>query len=170
MLTVGVTGRHSEMNGELMARRVRSVRAGQGTAAERFECSQCGLAWTRPRQRGRVPQYCSDACKQAHWRSRLGSEEYNRRRREARAGNPRAAQVRKFRAVADGITGLSPLAPGRAMALLRELAGADTGDSSSPSRLYRSAATAWHPDLPDGDEKVFQLLQQAYTVARQHAP
>ncbi|MGW7283130.1 hypothetical protein ACWGIV_33655 [Streptomyces sp. NPDC054844] len=60
--------------------------------------------------------------------------------------------------------------PARALRLLRELAGADDADDSPPTRLYRSAATTWHPDLPSGDEKVFQLLQQAYTVAREHQP
>ncbi|MDP9612871.1 hypothetical protein [Streptomyces demainii] len=52
------------------------------------------------------------------------------------------------------------------MPLLRELAGVASSDQMSPSRLYKVAAVAWHPDKPDGDHKVFQLLLEAYRLAK----
>ncbi|MET8816468.1 J domain-containing protein [Streptomyces sp. NPDC004549] len=153
-----------------MARQVRSVQVRQGTEFQRLECAQCGLGWNRPRQPGRVPRFCSDACKQANWRDRLGREEYNRRRREAEARQARAWQIRIYHAEFDCITARTPLPFNRVLPILRELAGAAPSDPAPPSRLYRAAAVAWHPDKPGGDHKVFQLLQEAYRLAKLLTP
>jgi hypothetical protein len=151
-----------------VARQVRSVRAGQGVDVQRLECAQCGLGWNRPRQPGRIPRFCSDACKQANWRERVGREEYNRRRRTAQARQARARQIRRYHTEFDRITTVTPLPLGRALPLLRELAGVAPWDQTPPSRLYKAAAVTWHPDKPEGDHKVFQLLQEAYRLSTLH--
>lgn len=149
-----------------MARQVRSVQGRQGVDVQRLECAQCGLGWNRLRQPGRVPRFCSDSCKQANWRDRVGRQEYNRRRREAEARRVRAWQIRIYHAEFDRITASSPLPFSRALPLLRELAGVASWDPTPVSRLYRTAALSWHPDKPDGDHKVFQLLQEAHRMAK----
>ncbi|MEU3601553.1 J domain-containing protein [Streptomyces sp. NPDC006798] len=149
-----------------MARRVRSVQEQQGVASVRLDCARCGLSWSRPRLPGRVPRFCSDSCKQADWRDRVGHEEYNRRRREAETRRIRAARIRIFHAEFDSISASSPLPFGRALPLLRELAGVTAWDSTPVPRLYRTAALSWHPDKPGGDHKVFQLLQEAHRLAK----
>ncbi|MGW4345280.1 hypothetical protein ACWEL8_09410 [Streptomyces sp. NPDC004690] len=150
-----------------MARQVvRSVQERQGVDVQRLECAQCGLGWNRPRQPGRVPRFCSDACKQANWRDRVGRQEYNRRRREAEARRARASLIRIYHAEFDRISASSPLPLSRALPLLRELAGVAAWDTAPVSRLYRTAALSWHPDKPDGDHKVFQLLQEAHRMAK----
>jgi hypothetical protein len=153
-----------------MARQVRSVRARQGTEVQRLECAQCGLGWNRPRQPGRVPRFCSDACKQANWRDRVGREEYNRRRKEAEARRARAALIRLYHAEFARVTAKTPLPFNRVLPILRELAGVAPWDPAPPSRLYRAAAVAWHPDKPHGDHVVFQLLQEAYRLANLLTP
>ncbi|MFF5473369.1 J domain-containing protein [Streptomyces achromogenes] len=66
----------------------------------------------------------------------------------------------------DRITAVTPLPSQRALPLLCELAGTTTADPARLNRLYRAAALTWHPDKPTGDHKVFQLLQEAYRVAK----
>lgn len=153
-----------------MARQVRSVQAREGSDIQRLECGRCGLGWNRPRQSGRVPRFCSDSCKQAHWRDSVGKEEYNRRRRAAEARRIRAWKVQRFQAEFDLISATEPLAFRRALPLLRELAGANAWDQTPPARLYRTAALAWHPDKPHGDHKVFQLLQEAHRLLKYTSP
>jgi hypothetical protein len=70
----------------------------------------------------------------------------------------------------DQISKSTPLDAERVVPLLYELAGADPSQDLPVSRLYRTAAAAWHPDRPGGDYKVFQLLQEAYRMARPDAP
>ncbi|MER8073171.1 J domain-containing protein [Streptomyces sp. NPDC094034] len=151
-----------------MARQVRSVREQEGVAVQRLECAQCELSWNRPRKPGPVPRFCSDACKQANWRDRVGKQEYNRRRRESTERRARASQIRSYHAEFDRITAATPLPAGRAFPLLHELAGTirSASDPASLVRLYRTASVAWHPDKPGGDHKVFQLLQEAYRQAK----
>ena len=138
------------------ARHVRSVPAQQGVAVQRVECERCGLSWNRPRRPGRVPRYCSDACKQAAWRDRVGPEEYNRRRRRAAAELARRRDlVWRYHAEFDAITAVSPLP-----------ASIPVWNPVPPAKLYKAAALKWHPDTREGDHKIFQLLQQAYRLAK----
>ncbi|WP_329431116.1 J domain-containing protein (plasmid) [Streptosporangium sp. NBC_01495] len=115
---------------------------------------------------GRRPRFCSDACKQAAWRDRLGTEEYNRRRREADELERRRHLVRGYHAELAAITARTPLPVARVLPLLRELAGASPFDERPAVRLYMKAALRWHPDKPTGDKKVFQLLQEAHHTAK----
>ena len=149
-----------------MARQVRSRPEQDGVALQRLKCAHCGLGWNRPRQPGRVPRFCSDSCKQADWRKRVGPEELNQRRRAAEARRVRAYQLRLYHAEFERITATTPLSATRAMPLLRELADVKPWDHRPLTRLYRDAALAWHPDRPDGDKQVFQLLQEAYRLAK----
>lgn len=144
-----------------MARQVRSVRARKGVVIQRFECAWCGLAWNRPLMPGRAPCFCSDACKQASWRD-------SRRWKSVLAHRVREEQVILFHAELEQIAASTPLLLERVMPLLHELADTDPADRLPVSRLYKTAAAAWHPDRPGGDHKVFQLLQEAHRLARRH--
>lgn len=151
-----------------MARQVRSGRAPEGVIIQRLRCAWCRLAWTRAPRPGTTPRFCSNVCRQASWRAALGREEYSRRRKAAPARGTRGRQVAIFQDELERITATTPLSPGRAVPLLNELAGTDPSQDLPVSRLYRTAATIWHPDLEGGDHKVFQLLQEAHRVARAH--
>ncbi|MGY5059983.1 J domain-containing protein [Streptomyces sp. 900105755] len=144
-----------------MAAQVRSVRACEGVAVERIECAWCGLVWNRRPTKGQVPRFCSATCRQANWRDGL---------RQKRDGHrARKAQVARFHAEFDQISAHTPLKPERVVPLLYELAGVDPAVVLPVSRLYRTAAAAWHPDRSGGDYKVFQLLQEAHRLARPDA-
>lgn len=153
-----------------MARQVRSQPEQDGAVLQRLTCTNCGLGWNRRSQPGRVPSYCSDSCKQANFRTRLGSQEYNKRRRAAEARRVRAYRLIGFLDEFERISAKSPLPSWRALPLLRELAGVEAWSQTPVSRLYRDAALTWHPDRPDGDKKVFQLLQEAYRLAKHLNP
>lgn len=146
-----------------MAREERSVRAREGVSVQRCECAWCGLAWNRLPKPGPVPRFCSDACKQANWRD-------GKRGRDVRGQRVRVRSVAYFHAELERITAATPLPWERAVPLLRELAGAVEADETPIARLYKSAATTWHPDRPNGDHRVFQLLQEVFRLARKHAP
>ncbi|WP_159029527.1 hypothetical protein [Streptomyces qaidamensis] len=141
-----------------VVRQVRSVRAREGVAIQRFKCAWCGLGWNRLPKPGRAPRFCSDACKQASWREKA-----------AVARRIRDEQVALFHAEFDQITAAKPLPLTRVVPLLHGLAGSDPSHGLPVSRLYRTAAAAWHPDRPGGNHKVFQLLQEAHRLARLHA-
>ncbi|WP_331725860.1 J domain-containing protein [Streptomyces sp. NBC_00470] len=142
---------------------VRSVPAQRGRRTERIECERCGLAWNRLVAAGQRPKFCSDACKQAAWRERVGAAELSRRRRAAEEARRQRQLIEGYQEELAQLSALMPLSRWRALELLYELAG-DTGSiRDSPARLYKTAALSWHPDR-GGDHQVFQLLQEAYRV------
>jgi hypothetical protein len=145
-----------------VAAQVRSVRAREGVVVERIECAWCGLVWNRRPTRGQVPRFCSAACRQANWLDGL--------RQKRAAPLTRKEQVILFHNEFEQINKNTPLKPERVVPLLYGLAGADPSENLPVSRLYRTAAASWHPDRPGGDYKVFQLLQEAYRLARPDAP
>ncbi|GGM06137.1 hypothetical protein GCM10010129_57290 [Streptomyces fumigatiscleroticus] len=110
----------------------------------------------------REESVCSDACKQAALRDRVGRGELNRRGKEAETRRIRAERVRRYHAELHRIGALAPLPSERALPLLRELAGVAPWDQTAPARLYGAAVVAWHPDEPSGGHQVFQLLQTVY--------
>lgn len=144
-----------------MARRVRSVRSDGDAVVQHLVCAQCELEWNRVPRPGRVPRFCSDACKQAHWRAAQGSN-FHRRQAESRRRTRRARLVEDHRRLweeiqKDGKT----LSAQEAWSTLRRLAGANSGDVKT---LHRAAAAAWHPDKAGGDETVFLVVQEARRV------
>jgi len=148
-----------------MTRQVRtSVPADDST--QPLSCGLCGLGWNRPRKPGRVPRYCSDRCKQAAWRQRVGPEEYRRRERASEQRRRRAWTLAMYHREFAAVTAKNPLKTSRVMPLLRELAGATPWDPRPAVRLYKTAALQWHPDTPDGDHHVFQLLNEAHRIAK----
>ncbi|MGW3289414.1 hypothetical protein ACWDR3_32720 [Streptomyces sp. NPDC001002] len=76
--------------------------------------------------------------------------------------------IAAFHAEWEAITGTTPMAVERVVPLLNELAAANPSDGLSVARLYKTAATAWHPDRAGGDQQVFKLLQEAHRLARLH--
>lgn len=149
-----------------MPQQVRSVRAQKGVTVQRVTCAQCELSWNRPKQGGQVPRFCSDACRTASWRERVGSSELNRRRSQARARVTHEQLVRCYHEEFDMVSKETPLAPQRALVLLYELASCPPRRGTDLKDLYRKAAAVWHPDKAEGDVKVFKLLELAYRVAK----
>ncbi|MFC0843577.1 hypothetical protein ACFH04_07515 [Streptomyces noboritoensis] len=152
-----------------MARAERSV-PGMQPRVQRLVCGWCEMQWNRPRRRGPAPRWCSDACKQAAWRSRVGPEELSVRRRRAETERAKALQLTWYRAVFRSISPLHPLPTATAQSLLVELAGHAPDSTAGAKLLYRKAATRWHPDLTHGDEEVFKLLEHVYQTVQLPAP
>ena len=90
----------------------------------------------------------------------------NRRRRAAWIESQHLRTVRRYQDEFARVTASTPLHAARVLPLLRELASASPDDSRSAARLYKAAALMWHPDTSTGDKQVFQLLQEAYRVAK----
>ncbi|MFF8617174.1 J domain-containing protein [Streptomyces sp. NPDC015350] len=96
----------------------------------------------------------------------MGAEELAERRRRAEAARAERLRIERFRTVYRAIDARHPLSAITAHVLLAELAGVQGQLSSRPKALYRAAAARWHPDLENGDEEVFKLLQEVYRVVR----
>lgn len=143
-----------------------AIGAGAAVGVQRLVCGWCEMRWNRPRRRGPTPRWCSDACKQAAWRTRVGAEQFAERRRRAEAERVRRLRVAGLHALYRAIDALHPLPTAQARSLLPELAGAERHSTTGPKALYRAAAARWHPDLQDGDEEVFKLLQEAYRIVK----
>ncbi|KFZ80792.1 hypothetical protein ED92_10650 [Amycolatopsis sp. MJM2582] len=58
----------------------------------------------------------------------------------------------------------------KASQLLWELSGRDERAWSDPRRTYRRAAKRWHPDVVDGDEITFKLLDACRDVLQEKHP
>ncbi|MFF8619073.1 J domain-containing protein [Streptomyces sp. NPDC015350] len=96
----------------------------------------------------------------------MGTEELAERRRRTEAARAEQLRIKRFHVVYRAIDARHPLSAITAHVLLAELAGAQEKSSSRPKALYRAAAARWHPDLENGDEEVFKLLQEVYRVIR----
>ncbi|MCX4681371.1 J domain-containing protein [Streptomyces sp. NBC_01433] len=88
------------------------------------------------------------------------------RRRSTETERLHRRRIEQYHTVFQGISARRPLPTTTARTLLHELAGAETHVPAAPKTLYRTAAAQWHPDLEDGDEVVFMLLQEAYRVVK----
>ncbi|MFE4398676.1 hypothetical protein ACFRPV_33085 [Kitasatospora sp. NPDC056808] len=133
---------------------------------QQLTCTWCEREWNRPSKRGPTPKWCSDSCRQAAWRHRVGPEVLAKRRRRAEAEQARRWEIERYHAIFKSIGVRGPLATDTARSLLCELAAADPHTRRSARALYRTAAARWHPNLQGGDEQVFKLLQEAYRIVK----
>lgn len=146
-----------------MARHARSVPAGPDSV--RLRCRHCDLEWNQPRRRGQVPRYCSDACKQAAYRSRTDPAQARDRRRAAEAEATRRARLHNYRILAASLDSRNRLDIETAIDLVFDMAEVFDPDADvSLKTAYRRASRNWHPDLPDGNMQAFQLLQHAREI------
>ncbi len=144
-----------------MARRERSVPTGEDAPVQRLECRHCGMSWNRPPKPGRLPRFCSDACKQASWRRQARDQHAERA-----SARPRQGQRERFHAELAALSSKKPLPTPRILPLLRELAQTTASDERTAQQLYKAAVRKWHPDA-GGDAGTFTLLQLAYRRAQQ---
>uniref|UniRef100_UPI003F495A58 J domain-containing protein n=1 Tax=Amycolatopsis sp. CA-096443 TaxID=3239919 RepID=UPI003F495A58 len=114
-------------------------------------------------RRGPRPRWCSEACKQAAYRERH-RERIAAARREAYATARQRARVAWFHQRFHQIGSDRSLGVNAALELMWELAGRDDSTRLTPKQAYRRASRRWHPDVPEGDETVFKLLQAVYRV------
>ena len=159
-----------------MARNVRT--ANSRPVMERLRCAGCGFSWTRPRQGGRRPEWCSDACKQRAYRQREAERREEARRQaewqeqwEARE-RARDEEERRRRASSGSSSGFSArrstMTAAEARRIVFDVAEmADDGTADALRRAWRRAVRRVHPDHnPHRDGEDFKRLERAYDLLK----
>ncbi|UUV32225.1 hypothetical protein NQK81_01885 [Amycolatopsis roodepoortensis] len=108
-------------------------------------------------------------CKQAAYRERHG-ERIAAARRAAYAAERRRVRLAWFHEQYEQIGPRRIMKLETAEYLLWELSDRDDEVWSDPRRVYRRAARRWHPDVADGDEITFKLLEACRQVLKDKHP